>query len=179
MEVYIDLTFVRSMTSTIFAPAIADISITFRSTDQYISSFSLTDYLLGHATSSLFIPPLSEITGCYMLYKICNAIFTICTWRCASTSSFLVLSIWRFFAGVGGGAVFALAPSSIADLLSDDKRGTFMALITLAYMVGPAVGPVVGSYLDATWGWKWIFNIAAIAGGIINDSWALLFAGDE
>jgi MFS family permease len=64
--------------------------------------------------------------------------------------------------------VFALAPCSIADLLAVDNRGVLVALIGLAHMLGPAMGPVAGSYINATWSWKWAFNVSAIAGAVLT-----------
>ena len=47
-----------------------------------------------------------------------------------------------------------------------EKRGGVIALIGLAYNLGPAISPTAGSYLNAAKGWRWIFYLTAILGGI-------------
>lgn len=43
-----------------------------------------------------------------------------------------------------------------------------MALVTLVYMLGPALGPVFGGFVGAAWGWGWIFHSLAIAGALVT-----------
>lgn len=75
---------------------------------------------------------------------------------------------------MGGSSVFALAPSSIADMFPREKRGAVMALIGVAYNIGPSVSPIAGSYINAAWGWRWIFYIS---GGLGVMTTVLNFAG--
>jgi multidrug resistance protein len=163
---YESLTCRRPFTSSVVAPAIPEIMKDFRSTDAYLSAFVLSIYVLGYAFGPLLISPLSEQYGRLPLYHLCNVLFTICTLACGRANSLGVLAVFRFFAGVGGSSVFALAPSSLGDLMVKEKRGGVMALIGLAYNLGPAISPTAGSYLNAAKGWRWIFYLTAILGGI-------------
>ncbi|CAN9093565.1 unnamed protein product [Alternaria alternata] len=156
----------RPFTSSVVAPAIPEIMKDFRSTDAYLSAFVLSIYVLGYAFGPLLISPLSEQYGRLPLYHLCNVLFTICTLACGRANSLGVLAVFRFLAGVGGSSVFALAPSSLGDLMVKEKRGGVMALIGLAYNLGPAISPTAGSYLNAAKGWRWIFYLTAILGGI-------------
>ena len=142
--------------------------VDYQTTDQYLSSFVLSVYVLGYAVGPLLISPLSELYGRVPLYHICNLLFTICTLCCAYTTTLRDLAILRFFAGVGGSSVFALVPSSIADMFIKEKRGAAVALIAIAYNLGPAVSPTAGSYLNAALGWKWVFYLTAIMGGAVT-----------
>jgi MFS family permease len=47
-----------------------------------------------------------------------------------------------------------------------EQRGGIMALIGLAYNLGPSISPSAGSYLNAANGWRWIFYFTAILGGV-------------
>ncbi|KAI4945503.1 hypothetical protein J4E91_007845 [Alternaria rosae] len=144
----------------------SDIMRDFASTDAYLSAFVLSIYVLGYAFGPLLISPLSEQYGRLPLYHGCNVLFTICTFVCGRASSLSTLAVFRFLAGVGGSSVFALAPSSIGDFWVKEKRGGVMALIGLAYNLGPAISPTAGSYLNAARGWRWIFYLTGILGGV-------------
>jgi multidrug resistance protein len=133
--------------------------------DEYLSGFVVSVYVLGYAFGPLLVSPLAELYGRVPLYHACNILFTICTLRCAYAGSLRDLAILRFFAGVGGSSVFALVPSSVADMIVKEKRGGVFASITLAYNLGPAVSPTAGAYINDALGWKWIFYITAISGG--------------
>lgn len=160
------LIFSSPFTSSVVAPAMSDIMIDFASTDAYLSAFVLSVYVLGYAFGPLLISPLSGQYGRLPLYHGCNVLFTICTFVCGRASFLSTLSVFRFLAGVGGSSVFALAPSSIGDLWVKEKRGGVMALIGLAYNLGPAISPTAGSYLNAARGWRWIFYLTGILGGV-------------
>lgn len=138
--------------------------IDFSSSDAYLSAFVLSVYVLGYGVGPLLISPLSELFGRVPLYHICNVLFTVCTASCGQTNDLKTLAILRFFAGVGGSSVFALAPSSLADVVVKEKRGAVMALIAIGYNLGPAVSPTVGSYVNDAWGWRWVFYLTGILG---------------
>ncbi|KAI4927898.1 hypothetical protein J4E85_006411 [Alternaria conjuncta] len=158
--------FVSPFTSSVVAPAMPDIIRDFASTDAYLSAFVLSIYVLGYAFGPLLISPLSEQYGRLPLYHGCNVLFTVSTFACGRSNSLGTLAVFRFLAGVGGSSVFALAPSSIGDLWVKEKRGGVMALIGLAYNLGPAISPTAGSFLNAARGWRWIFYLTAILGGV-------------
>jgi MFS family permease len=97
------------------------------SIDAYLFAFVLSIYVLGYAFGPLLISPLSEQYGRLPLYHACNIVFTVFSVACARANSLGTLAVFRFFAGVGGSSVFALAPSSLADLFVKENRGAVMA----------------------------------------------------
>ena len=158
----------RPFASSVFAPAMPDLMKEFKATDPYLSSFVLSIYVLGYAIGPLLISPLSELFGRVPLYHLCNTLFSISTLLCGRTHSLGTLAIARLFAGMGGSSVFALAPSSIADMFPPEKRSAIIALIAIGYNLGPSVSPTAGSYINAAWGWRWIFYISGGIGVVIT-----------
>ncbi|KAF1932862.1 MFS general substrate transporter, partial [Didymella exigua CBS 183.55] len=137
----------------------------FKATYSYLSSFVLSIYVLGYAIGPLLISPLSELFGRVPLYHFCKMLFSISTLLCGTIYSLCTLAGVRLFAGMGGSSVFALAPSSVADMFPAEKRGAIIALIAIpvGYTLGPSFSPTAGSYINAAWGWRCIFYIT---GGI-------------
>jgi len=123
----------------------------FKATDPYLSSFVLSIYVLGYAIGPLLISPLTELYGRLPLYQLCSTLFSVSTLLCGTTHSLGTLTIARLFAGMGGSSVFALAPSSIADMFPLEKRGAVIAVIAIVYNLGPSVSPTAGSYINAAW----------------------------
>lgn len=139
--------------------------LNFASTDAYLSAFVLSIYVLGYAFGPLLISPLSEQYGRLPLYHAGNMLFTVCTIACGRANSLGMLATLRFLAGVGASNAIALAPSSLADLVAKEDRGQAMALVGMAYNLGPAISPTAGSYLNAAKGWRWVFYLTGILGG--------------
>ncbi|KAH7088208.1 major facilitator superfamily domain-containing protein [Paraphoma chrysanthemicola] len=137
-------------------------------TDQSKSSFVLSAYMLGYAFGPLLVSPLSELFGRAPLYHACNLLFILCAWRCGAAHSLWTLAVLRFFAGVGGSSIFALVPSSIADMTATRNRGRIFAIIVIGYSIGPALAPVTCSYIMAKLRWRWVFYVTAAMGGFVT-----------
>lgn len=145
----------RPFASSVFASAIPGLTREFEATEPYLSSFVLSIYVLGYAIGPLLISPLSELFGRVPLYHLCNTPFSISAFLCGTTvHSLVILAFARLFASIGSSSVFALAPSSIADMFPLEKRGAIIALVAIGYNLSPSVSPTTGSYTNTTWGWR-------------------------
>jgi multidrug resistance protein len=156
----------RTFASSVFAPAITDMMQDLTENDVYLSAFVVSSYVLGYAVGPLVVGPLSEIYGRVWLYHICNLLFVGFTCGCAVSHNLRVLAFMRFFAGWGGSSVFTLGPASIADMILPERRGPLLAVIGIMYNLGPAISPVVGSYVNDWRNWRWVFGITALMGAV-------------
>lgn len=104
-----------------------DMMADFSQVDIYLSSFVVSIYVLGYAIGPLIIGPLSELYGRLIMYHVCNVIFLVFTLLCGRCKDLRTLAVMRFFAGVGGASAFTLAPASVADMFSFERRGGMYA----------------------------------------------------
>ena len=81
-------------------------------------------------------------------------------------SSFDSLIAYRFLAGVAGSAAITVGSGSVADMFLIHERGAAMAVWGLGPLLGPVAGPIAGSYLGGAEGWRWIFWLMSILGGV-------------
>jgi multidrug resistance protein len=160
------VTFLTPLASSMVAPGVPLILKEFNSTNETIGAFVVSIYILGYATGPLIIAPLSELYGRLYVYHTNNVLFIIWTVACALAPNVGALLVFRFFAGIAGSCPLTIGGGSIADMIRQEKRGGAMAIFALGPLLGPVIGPVAGGYLSEAEGWRWVFWVIAIAGGV-------------
>lgn len=76
--------------------------------------------------------------------------------------------VFRFLAGFGGAAPQSLGGGVVGDLWSPEERGMAMSVYSLAPLVGPSTGPLVGGWIAERTHWQWVFWSVSIADGILQ-----------
>lgn len=61
-----------------------------------------------------------------------------------------------------------LAAGVIADLFPIESRGLATSLWSMGPLLGPAAGPIFGGFISETVGWRWVFWVLLIVGGITS-----------
>ena len=161
------VTFLTPLASSMVAPAIPLIMDEFHSTNT-LPSLALSSPSIFWATHwvLLFLAPCSEVWGRLPVYHICNFMFVCWTIGCALSPGIASLLVFRLLAGIAGSCPLTIGGGSIADLIAQEKRGGAMALFALGPLLGPVIGPVAGGYLGQGAGWRWVFWLITIAGGV-------------
>ncbi|KAI1491324.1 bicyclomycin resistance protein [Biscogniauxia mediterranea] len=161
------MTFISPLASSIFAPGVPQVVAEFHSTSLEIATFVVSVYVLGFAAGPVVIAPLSEIYGRVIIYHLCNVGFIAFAAACALAPSLNSLIAFRFLAGVFGSAPLTNGAGTIADMVSQERRGLAMAMYSVGPLLGPIIGPVVGGFLADAQGWRWTFWLLAIAAGFV------------
>lgn len=174
LAVLSSITFLTPLASSMVAPAIPEIMKEFRNTNETIGSLIVSIYILGYCIGPLIIAPLSELYGRLIIYHCNNAIFIIFTIACAVAPNIGSLCFFRFIAGCAGSCPLTIGGGSIADMFIQEKRGGAMAIFALGPLLGPVIGPVAGGYLAEAEGWRWVFWVITIAGGLLAISALIL-----
>lgn len=116
----------------------------------------------------LLLAPLSEIYGRRIVLSAGNWFFVVWQIGCALAHNIETLVICRLLAGIGGSACLTLGAGVIADLFSVQQRGMATALWALGPLIGPVAGPIAGGFLGQAAGWRWVFWLLLIAGGVLS-----------
>lgn len=124
------------------------------------SALLVTIWELGEAAGPLLIAPLSEVFGRYPVMNGCNIVFIIATFLTAGSKSTHLLIAARWLTGFAV-ASNVLNPSIIGDIFESDQRGSAMSLISLAPLIGGAVGPAIAGAIAQTLGWRQVLLMAA------------------
>ncbi|KAI8961163.1 major facilitator superfamily domain-containing protein [Daldinia sp. FL1419] len=152
----------------IFAPGVPQVVAEFHSTSLEIAAFVVSVYVLGFAAGPMLFAPLSEIYGRVILYHIGNLGFVAFQVGCALSPTLNALIVFRFFAGVFGSVAITNGGGTIADMVTQEKRGAAMAVFSIGPLLGPIVGPVAGGFLSNAKGWRWTFWLLTIIGGFLS-----------
>ncbi|KAG1850204.1 multidrug resistance protein 4 [Suillus subalutaceus] len=178
-------TFVTPLASSIMTPGLPGLAIKFGITDPTVTALTLSIFLLSFAIGLLFAAPLSEVYGRVWVLHLGNLFFLGFNLGCAfspNTTSFL---LFRFLAGLAGGAPVGCGGGGVSDLFSEHDRAAGMAL----YNVGPLIvlasscyWPVVGGFMAESVGIQYDFyfviaicGIAAVLGiPFMRESYALV-----
>lgn len=113
------------------------------------------------------LAPLSEIYGRRIVLSIANWFFVVWQIGCALAPNLASLIVFRLLAGIGGSCCITLGAGLIADLFPIEKRGMATSIWGVGPLLGPVVGPIAGGFIGEEIGWRWVFWILLIAGGVV------------
>ncbi|KAI0111763.1 MFS general substrate transporter [Daldinia grandis] len=160
------MTLVTPLGSSMFAPGIPGIMVEFHETSSTLATFLVSVYILGFAFGPLLIAPLSEIFGRRPLYIYGNILFVIFSVGAALSTGTGMLMAFRLLMGLAGSVPITIGSGSIADVMPVEKRGRAMSAWALGPLLGPCVGPIAGGYLIEAAGWRWVYWLIVILGGV-------------
>ncbi|KAM4061200.1 major facilitator superfamily protein [Hirsutella rhossiliensis] len=124
----------------------------------------VTIWELGEAAGPLFLAPLSEVFGRYPVVNTANVLFISATILAALCQSASVFISARALTGLAV-AANVLNPAIVGDLMVPDQRGFAMSVVMMAPLLGGAAGPIIGSVVAGSLGWRQvIWTSVALAG---------------
>ncbi|KAG0194553.1 hypothetical protein DFQ28_009761 [Apophysomyces sp. BC1034] len=147
-------------------PALQDIREYFGTNLTTINA-TVSLFVMVTGVAPLFWAPLSERIGRRWVYIVSSALFTVFTIICGVATNLGLFFAMRLLQGICASAGQAVGGGSVADLFEARERGKAMSIFMLGVILGPAVAPLIGGYVDQYLGWRWIFYIKTILGGVI------------
>lgn len=156
--------------------AILDIQITNASLKEIQGALSVSGDEISWITTAylvaeIVVTPLSGWLAqvfSIRLYLLGSAtLFTIFSLGCGQAWDLNSMIAFRILQGFAGGALIPMALTIILTSLPPAKQPTGLAIFALAVTFAPAIGPVLGGWLTESYGWKYIFYINLIPGGLL------------
>jgi predicted MFS family arabinose efflux permease len=137
------------------------------------SDLKLTDAQAGSLASAFMIvymvaaPPIAWIAdsrGRKPWIAGGVAIWSVATGAAALATGYLTLFLSRTAVGIGEACYGAISPSFVAERFPSEKRGTALAIFSLAIPVGSALGYAGGGVLGEHIGWRHSFWAVGLPG---------------
>ncbi|KAG8857218.1 hypothetical protein FRB96_005893 [Tulasnella sp. 330] len=123
-------------------------------------------FVAGYCVGPLVWGPLSEQYGRKNPMLVAFFVYTCFQVAAALAPNTAALLIFRFLGGTFAASPLTTSGGIIADMWDPITRGKALAFFTLAPFAGPAVGPIVGGYIDVGGAsWHWLFWTLAMFAG--------------
>lgn len=132
-------------------------------TDYATIQIAVSGYLLGVALIQLVIGPLSDTYGRRPVVLGAFGIFIAASLGAVlATETWVFLSMRLLQAVVATGLV--LGRAIIRDTVDTAKSASMIGYVTMGMSIAPMVGPMMGGFLEETFGWRSIFVAVALLG---------------
>ncbi|KIJ33640.1 hypothetical protein M422DRAFT_52353 [Sphaerobolus stellatus SS14] len=143
-------TFISSISSSLIAPAVPEISRRFGVTNTVVQSMLVSIFVLPYAFGHLLLGPLSEIFGRARPLQLANLFFLVFNIACGVSQNSAQFLAFRLLAEIDWGCV-------IGDCFAPEERGQAVVLFSLAPLLGYVIGPLTGSWVAGRSTGPWIF----------------------
>ena len=129
----------------------------------------LAAFYFSYTLLQLPVGALVDRWGAKRVLALGATLWSLSTLLTGFATSFSQLIVLRFCLGLGECVGFTTASKLIAAHVPREKVGLANGIIGFGYMVGPAVGTLLGGVLMAQWGWRPVF----IGFGLASLLWLL------
>ncbi len=124
-------------------------------------------FLLCYMVAAPFVGPLADRYSRKFIIVIGAIFWSGLTLLTAVTHTYTELLVRHTLVGVGEATFVTIAPTFVADLFAESKRGRILGIFYLAIPVGSAAGYLLGGHLAPQYGWRFPFYIAAAPGFLV------------
>ncbi|KAF7197744.1 Efflux pump vrtL, partial [Pseudocercospora fuligena] len=148
------VTFMTPIASSMIAPAEDAIARDLHIDSQFILSLIFSIFLLAFAIGPFFLAPCSELFGRVIVLQLANVWFLVFNLVCGFAKTEGQMLAFRFLAGLGACAPQTIGGGVLGDLWRSEERGMATALYTVAPIVSPALGPLIGAWITEKTTWR-------------------------
>ena len=135
---------------------------------------TMTVFLFFFALMSLWHGAISDAYGRRRQVLIALSVFLAASIGCALAGNVHTLLFLRAVQGATAGAGMIIGRAVVRDLFDGAAAQRLMSHVATIFTIAPVMGPVVGGWLQVTFGWRSIFvAIASLAGFLLFSSYKL------
>lgn len=145
-------------------------------TDVETVQLTLSLFLLGFGAGQLLWGPLSDRFGRRPVLLLGLGLYTLAGLACALAADIRSLVAFRMLQGVAASAGPVLGRAIVRDLWGPRDSARMLSYLAGAMAIAPMVGPILGGWLTALFGWRANFLALATFGGGVLLASALILA---
>jgi MFS family permease len=124
-------------------------------------------FLVFYMCAAPFVGPLADRYSRKFIIVFGAVFWSGLTLLTAVTHTYAELLVRHTLVGIGEATFVTIAPTFVADLFAEERRGRILGVFYLAIPVGSAAGYLLGGDLAPHYGWRFPFYIAAAPGFLL------------
>lgn len=105
---------------------------------------------------------MTEIFGRQAIFLCIGTIHVALNIAACFSPNLTTLLALRLLSGAFGAATLTNSGAVIADIFPSRERGLAITVYALVPLFAPVLGPIVGTYVSAIWGWRWSMALMAL-----------------
>ncbi|MGE5439206.1 MAG: multidrug effflux MFS transporter [Bacteroidota bacterium] len=125
-------------------------------------TLSLTSYFIGISLGQLFYGPILDRFGRKKPLLAGLFIYMASAIGCAFAPSIYLLIAFRFLLAIGGCVGMVASRAVVRDLFSPHETAKVFSMMMLVMGVAPILAPILGGFIVASAGWRYIFLLLLI-----------------
>jgi len=149
-----------------YLPALLSIARLFSATPAAAQQ-TLTAYLVAFAFMTLFYGTLSDSFGRRPVLIVSMLLYVLSSIGAGLSNSLGMLILFRFLQGLTAGAGGVIGRAMVGDLFTGADAQRVMSYISVVFGLAPAIAPILGGWLLASFGWRSIFAFIALFSGLL------------
>lgn len=149
------------ISETIYTPSLPDISDTFRAANNSVQ-LTLSIYFIGFAFGVFFWGWISDFIGRRPAMLGGLILYGIGSFMCFYSETIIFLLVSRFIQAFGASTGSVITQSILRESVSGNKRHAMFAQISAVIAFTPAVGPIIGGWVDQALGFRAVFLLLVI-----------------
>jgi MFS transporter, DHA1 family, multidrug resistance protein len=160
------LTMVGPLAIDTYLPSFFSIEQTFHASPLLVQQ-TLSAFLFTFAWMMLFYGMLSDSFGRRPVILISLVVYSMASLGAAFAPNLECLLIARIIQGLAAGAGSVLSRAIVQDLFSGSVAQKILSNTMIIFGVAPALAPVLGGWMQVSFGWRSIFLFLAMFAGLI------------
>jgi DHA1 family bicyclomycin/chloramphenicol resistance-like MFS transporter len=157
------LTAIGPLSVDLYLPSLPAISAALAASPAAVG-LTISFYLIGFAAGQIAYGPLSDRHGRKPVMFAAMLIYCVATLVCALAPSIEALIAARAIQAFGSSGAIVLSRAVVRDLYDGPRAGRELSLMAMIMGLAPIVAPVIGSGLQAAFGWRSCFFFLVLAG---------------
>ncbi|RDL36997.1 MFS general substrate transporter [Venustampulla echinocandica] len=130
-----------------------------------VATLGLSTFIMGLGMGPMLLGPLSEFYGRRPIYLVSFTFFIIWIIPSAVARNIQTMLVARFIDGLSGSAFLSVAGGTVGDLFNREQLQFPMMIYTASPFMGPALGPLIGGFINQYTSWRWTFYVLLIWSG--------------
>lgn len=119
--------------------------------------WTVSVFVMALSTFMVAAGRLADLHGRRKALYLAMLVFALASLGAGLAPRLEVLIGWRFFQGLACAVLYTTSATLVAQAFPEQQRGKALGLLFAANGLGLAMGPVLGGWLVASLGWRWVF----------------------